>query len=503
MITLTLGLALLVAGYFVYGRLAERAFGVDPRRATPAVRLYDGVDYTPMPLWRVFMIQFLNIAGLGPIFGAILGAMYGPMAYLWIVLGCVLMGGCHDFFAGMLSVREEGRSLPDLVGKYLGGGMRWALSAFTMVLLVAVGVAFVSGPAKLLQALAGGELLYWILGIFGYYILATVLPVNKIIGRIYPVFGAALLFMAVGVAAALYANGLSGELAIRELSLADFRNFHADSARNPLFPMLFVVISCGAISGFHATQSTMMARCLRNERQARPAFYGAMAAEGIVALIWATVAINYFGGPEQLNATLTSKIPGGDTLADPAWIVNTVCTNWLGTLGAALAIIGVVACPITSGDTAFRSARLIVADFLRIGQKKMSSRLAVTLPLFAAGFALTFGLKDEFATLWQFVGISNQFLAVLVLWTASMYFAAHGKRHWMASIPATFLTVVCVSYLMIAPHKSGGLALPATAGHIAGAAAGAASLALFLRTARRRYHNKNTGDGNNPQESTN
>ncbi|HNQ68433.1 MAG TPA: carbon starvation CstA family protein [Bacteroidales bacterium] len=453
MITFTVSIIILVAGYFLYGKFAASYFGADSTRITPAVAVNDGVDYTPMPLWKIFIIQFLNIAGLGPIFGAILGAAYGPMAYIWIVLGCIFMGAGHDYFSGMLSIRNNGASLPELVGKYLGNGTRNFLRFFTLILLIFVGVAFVSGPAKLLSVLTGGGLQIWLYIIFGYYFIATLFPINKIIGKVYPFFGAVLLLMAIMVAIVMIFKYSNGSINIHELNIHDFKNFHRNPQSNLLYPMMFIVISCGAISGFHATQSPLMARCLKNEKHARPAFYGAMVAEGIVTIIWATAAMNYFGDVHGLNYTLNTPTQ------DPAWIVNEICNSWLGKVGAAIAIIGVVVCPVTTGDTAFRSARLTIADSIKYNQKSIKSRLIIAVPIFIVGFLLTFLLNEQFGTVWKFVGISNQILAAITLWTIAMYFALNKKNHLIMSIPAFILTVICFTYLIIAPVKTGGLGI--------------------------------------------
>ena len=355
MLTFIISIGLLIVAYFTYGKFVERFFGASSTIATPVKRLADGVDYHELKPWRIFVIQFLNIAGLGPIFGAILGAAYGPMAYIWIVIGCIFMGATHDYFSGMLSIRHDGTSLPDIVGKYLGNNVRKFMTFFTGFLLLAVGVSFVNGPADLLGNLTNMSMTPWLYVIFAYYILATLLPIDKIIGKIYPFMGLALIFMAVAVGSYLLYGGFSGKLYIEELTFDTMKNMHADPANNILFPMLFIVISCGAISGFHATQSPMMARCMTDEKYGRPIFYGAMISEGIVAMIWATAAMAYFGGAEGLNAAATA----GKT---PAIIVDAICNSWLGRFGAIIAIIGVVVCPITSGDTAIRSMRLIIAD---------------------------------------------------------------------------------------------------------------------------------------------
>jgi carbon starvation protein CstA len=486
MITLLSSILLLILGYIIYGRVMDRFFGMDPARETPAVKINDGIDYVPLPPWKIFMIQFLNIAGLGPIFGAVLGAMYGPVAYLWIVLGAIFMGGVHDYFSGMLSIRMSGASLPEIVGKYLGNTMRTFLRVFTLLLLIFVGVAFVTGPAKLLQTMTSLDLRIWLYIIFGYYLLATLLPINKIIGRIYPLFGASLLIMALGIGGAILFKNINGTLDLQELTLGSFRNLHIKSDSNFLYPMLFIVISCGAISGFHATQSPMMARCLKNESQGRKIFYGAMIAEGVVAIIWATAAMNYFGDVNGLNYTLTNPLLSDPSITpDPAWVVNEICNSWLGRAGAIFAVIGVVACPVTSGDTAFRSARLTIADMFSFKQESLKSRLMVSIPIFVVGFILTFILKDEFGRIWKFVGISNQSLATIVLWTIAMYLALKRKIHWFVSIPATFLTAVCITYLLVAPNRSAGLGINTSTGYIIGAIAGISVLIIFLLAVKR------------------
>lgn len=484
MITFLVCIAALVTGFFLYGRLVDRFFGADPSRATPAVSKQDGVDYIPLPTWKVFVIQFLNIAGLGPIFGAILGAAYGPMAYLWIVLGCIFMGAVHDYFSGMLSLRNGGANMPDLVGKYMGHGIKKAMTVLVCFLLLAVGVSFVTGPADLLQSLTGWDKTIWLYVVFAYYILATMLPIDKIIGSVYPLFGAVLLFMAVGIFGALVAGDFMGTVEMQELSLSSFHNFHSDPGNNVLVPMLFVVISCGAISGFHSTQSPLMSRCLKNERYARPVFYGAMIAEGIVAMIWAAAAMAYFGGPEGLNHAATEgiMIDGVLTKVTPAIAVDMICKSWLGKFGAVIAILGVIVCPITSGDTAFRSLRLTVADLTKYDQKKIFRRLVICIPVFALAY---FCCMMDFSTVWQYVGICNQLLAAFVLWMATSYLIGEGKPHWMVSLPAAFLTFVCVSYFFIAPYKAGGLHLAPLIGYIAGAAAAIALLIYFIIKGRK------------------
>lgn len=484
MITFIVSVLILIGGYFIYGRYVERHFGTDPERQTPAYAREDGVDYQPMPTWKVFVIQFLNIAGLGPIFGAIMGAAYGPAAYLWIVFGCIFMGAAHDFFSGMLSIRGGGTNMPDIIGENLGRRMRTVMNIVVSFLLLAVGVSFVTGPADLIASLSGVDKEIWLYVIFAYYILATLLPVDKIIGSVYPFMGAALLFMALGVGVMLVAGALNGSLELVELTPATLKNWHSDPQNNILIPMLFVVVSCGAISGFHSTQSPLMARCLKNEKYARPVFYGSMIAEGIVAIIWATAAMAYFGGPEGLNDAATNgiMINGVLTKVTPAIAVDLICRSWLGKLGAVIAIIGVIACPITSGDTAFRSLRLTIADFLKSDQKPLLKRLVVSIPIFVVAFVCC---KLDFSTIWKYVGISNQVLATIVLWTVAAYFIKKGKAHWMCSIPATFLTFVCVSYFIMAPHSGGGLHLSPALGYLTGASV-AVGLFIFCVVKARR-----------------
>lgn len=484
MVTFLVCIFALVLGYVFYGKFVDRFFGSDPSRKTPALTDADGVDYIAMPTWKVFVVQFLNIAGLGPIFGAILGAAYGPMAYLWIVIGCIFMGAVHDFFSGMLSVRNDGANMPDLVGKYMGRKVKKVMTVLVCFLLLAVGVSFVTGPADLLQTLTGWDKMIWLYIVFAYYILATLLPIDKIIGSVYPLFGAVLLFMAVGIFGAMVVGDIKGTVEIQELSLSSFRNYHADPGNNVLIPMLFVVISCGAISGFHSTQSPLMARCLKNEKHARPVFYGAMIAEGIVAMIWAAAAISYFGGPEGLNQAATEgiMIDGVLTKVTPAIAVDMICKSWLGKFGAVIAIIGVIVCPITSGDTAFRSLRLTVANLAKYDQKKIGRRLVICVPAFILAY---FCCMMDFSTIWQYVGICNQLLAAFVLWMATSYLIGQKKPHWMTSIPATFLTFVCVSYFFIAPFKAGGLHLPPVAGYCVGAAAAIALLIFFIYKGRK------------------
>ncbi|ATU97591.1 carbon starvation protein A [Aeromonas salmonicida] len=433
MIWFFLCVGLLVAGYFIYGKFIERIFGPKPERATPAITMADGVDYVPMSDKKVYLVQLLNIAGVGPIFGPILGALYGPVAMLWIVFGCIFAGAVHDYFSGMLSVRAKGASVPTVVGEHLGTVAKHFMNLFAVVLLMLVGVVFVLSPAGLLANLTSTDLVYWIVAIFAYYILATIVPIDKIIGRFYPIFGALLVFMSVGLIIGLIVSGKG----FYNTGM-DFSNLHPTEL--PLWPLLFITIACGAVSGFHATQSPLMARCMQNEKSGRFIFYGAMIGEGVIALIWCTLGLSFYDSTEALNATMAS---GG-----PAAVVHEVSTSLLGTVGGILAILGVVILPITSGDTAFRSARLIVADFLNLTQKPMAKRLLIAIPMFILGFIIS---KAEFGVIWRYFGWANQTTAVIMLWAAAAYLAKEGKLHWVCTIPAMFMTAVVFTYLANAP----------------------------------------------------
>ena len=441
MISFLISIGVLVGGYFVYGLLVEKVFGIEVNRATPAITRGDGVDFVPMPTWKVFLIQFLNIAGLGPIFGAIMGIMFGPAAFLWIVLGTIFAGAVHDYISAMMSIRADGASLPEIVGRELGRGVMNAMRGFSILLLVLVGAVFVLTPADLLSTLTPDYMdrLFWIVVIFGYYILATLLPIDKLIGRFYPVFGAALLFMALGLLIYL----LFGGVVIPDGFSDGLYSRHPQG--NPIFPMMFVSIACGAISGFHATQSPLMARCLKNEKLARPVFYGAMVAEGLVALIWAAATIAFMGGYDKLAEYIGQ---GGTT----GTVVHTISLEWLGVAGGLLAMMGVIFAPVTSGDTALRSARLIAADFLRMPQKKIWHRLALSLPLFVLVFVI---MLIDFKVLWLYFAWANQTLAVFTLWAATVYLARKGKAYVITLLPAVFMTAVSVSYLLFAPRPEG------------------------------------------------
>ena len=466
-----ISLAVLVGGYFLYGLLAEKVFGTDPARTMPAYSKTDGVDFMPMPTWKVFLIQFLNIAGLGPIFGAIMGVMYGPAAFIWIVAGTIFGGAVHDFISAMMSIRSDGESLPELIGRQLGMPARQIMRLLSIVLLVLVGAVFVITPSNLMASMtpgwAGTE--FWMAVIFSYYLLATLLPVDKLIGRFYPVFGFALLFMAAGLSAVLIFGGHS----IPVDFAGGFDSRYGNDGVHSVFPMMFVSIACGAVSGFHATQSPMMARCLKNEKLARPVFYGAMVAEGIVALIWAAAAITFTGGYDGLREYMATHNGAGD-------LVHDISVGWLGTVGGILAILGVVAAPVTTGDTALRSARLIVADMLHISQKPLLKRLLVSLPLFAGAFIL---MMIDFNILWRYFAWTNQCPAAITLWGCTVFLARAGRAYVLTLLPAMFMTAVVVCYIFFAPHPEGfGLGMPVAASIAAATVVLATAMfALWLR----------------------
>ena len=449
MVSFFLSVLALVLGYLFYGRLVERVFAPDPSRATPAVTRADGIDYIPLPTWKVFMIQFLNIAGTGPIFGAIMGAKFGPASYLWIVLGCIFGGAVHDYFSGMLSLRNDGAGLPDLIGKYLGKRAKTVMLCFSILLLVLVGAVFVYSPAVILKDLAGDgtgtSFMIWAGVIFVYYIIATMLPIDKIIGRIYPLFAVALIFMAIALMAGLIIK--SPDLPELWDGLQN-RSQTWGGKGQAIWPYMFVTIACGAISGFHATQSPLMARCLKNEKLGRPVFYGSMITEGLVALIWAAVSSYFFfaGGAAEVGGTFADAAPT---------VVTKVSRAWLGVFGSILALIGVVAAPITSGDTALRSARLIIADFLHFDQKPVGKRLVISLPLFGvAALMLWFNIANEdgFNVIWRYFGWANQTLAVFTLWAITVYLSRERQGNWylMTLLPACLMTAVSVTYISIA-----------------------------------------------------
>ena len=456
MITFCISLVLLVLGYLFYGKFVEKVFGPDDR-ITPALRINDGVDYILLPSWKIFMIQFLNIAGTGPIFGAIMGAKFGPAAYLWIVFGCIFAGATHDYLSGMLSIRNNGAGLPELVGKYLGNGVKNVMLVFTVLLLVLVGAVFVKSPADILTSMFDNGML-WIVLIFAYYIIATMMPVDKIIGKIYPIFAFSLLFMAAALMVVLFVRWYDlpelWETGI--VSLGKLK--HPETFTDDLFPALFITIACGAISGFHATQSPLMARCMKNEHLGRPIFYGSMITEGIVALVWATVASYFFYGSPAPGYEIMQGVKDGYATGAPV-VVNLICNDWLGVFGGILAMLGVVAAPITSGDTALRSARLIVADWLHMEQKSIAKRLSISIPIFLVTMGLLIWQMENvsgFNVLWGYFGWANQALSVFTLWTLTVYLAKNRPAYfWVTLIPALFMTAVCTSFIMISKTAFG------------------------------------------------
>ena len=443
MITFLICLVLLVVAYFAHGSYLERVCKIDPRRAVPSQSLYDGVDYVPMSRWRTFLIQLLNIAGIGPIFGAIMGACFGPVAFLWITLGGIFMGAMHDFLSGVMLVRNEGLSISEIVGRYMGRATLQFMRIFSIILLILVGVVFLRSPASILGEMIPSVSYWWWIGIIiVYYFVATLLPIDKIIGKLYPLFGAALIFMAIGLAGVI----LFGDYSVPELSLSTLRNYQPNAESLPIVPTLFITIACGAISGFHATQSPLMARCIKSEGDCRSVFYGAMITESIIALIWAAIAMAFFHGPDKLAIALAEH---GNSAA---WVVNTISTSTLGIVGGILAVLGVVAAPITSGDTAFRSARLIVADSLHIEQRSIPKRLLISIPIFAIGLLLNF---IDFDVVWRYFSWTNQALATVVLWTIVVYHRREGYNIWVALLPAIFMTYICSSFVFISDQFFG------------------------------------------------
>ncbi|MBC9798529.1 carbon starvation CstA family protein [Sinomicrobium weinanense] len=441
MVSFLISMVVLVIGYFVYGTIVEKVFGINPGNKTPAVKFNDKVDFVPLPAWKVFLIQFLNIAGLGPIFGAIAGAMFGPAAFIWIVVGSIFAGGVHDYLSGMLSVRHNGLSISEIVGVYLGKYLKQVMRVFIIVLLIFVGTVFLVGPAKIIAEMFqnGWGTGMWIAIILVYYILSTLLPIDKIISKLYPLFGIAMLIMAIGLIIALF----SGVYHIPEITGATMRNMTINPEKTSLFPILFVTIACGAISGFHATQSPLMSRCIRSEKEGKKIFFGAMITEGIVALIWAAAAMAFFGNVEGLNFAMA------DHENNAAWAAHEITNGMLGNIGGILAVIGLVAAPITSGDTAFRSARLILADIFNYDQKLLKKRLLMSGPLFIIALILS---QIEFGIIWRYFAWSNQVLAMVVLWTVTAYLMYKDKLYIISLVPAIFMTLVCSTYILLAPE---------------------------------------------------
>lgn len=448
MISFIICLALLIGGYFVYGKLVENTFAPDDRE-TPAVRINDGVDYVVMPQWKLFLVQLLNIAGLGPIFGAMQGALWGPVVFLWITFGTIFAGGVHDYFSGMLSERNDGASISEVCGIYLGNVMKNVMRVFSVVLLVMVGTVFAVGPAGLIVTLLGNKGItgllanpeFWLWIILLYYFIATFISIDKIIGRIYPIFGICLIIMALGVIIGIFTNP---NYTILEI-WSHFTNMHPDG--KPIWSFMFITVACGAISGFHSTQSPLMARCMKSEKQGHFVFYGAMVAEGVIALIWAAAGCAIYKVTGGLSTGLSEILANGQSAA-----IYDVCIKTMGGIGVALAMIGVIVCPITSGDTAFRSARLVLADWFKIDQNKLQKRLILCVPLLAVG---AFVGHLDYAIVWRYFSWTNQTLAMIVLWTASMYLFREKKNYWITAVPATFMSAVSMTYFFCADECLG------------------------------------------------
>ena len=468
MISLLVSIAVLVVGYVVYSRIAEKIFAPDDRE-TPAIAINDGVDCVPMKPWKSFLIQLLNIAGTGPIFGALMGAVFGPVVFLWIVFGSILGGAVHDYMSGMISSRHGGASIAELSGTYLGKAAKWIMRVFSVVLLILCGTVFVTSPAGLLDALTPDWMngTFWAVVILVYYLLATLLPIDKLIGKLYPVFGVLLLVMAVAVIGGILFSG--GEYHIPEITL---QNLYPDGT--PVWPYMFITVACGAVSGFHATQSPMIAKCIRSEKEGRAVFYGAMICEAVIALVWAAAGVAFYGATDML----------GEALLDGASnVVYEISTGLLGVFGGVLAVAGVIVCPITSGDTAFRSARLILAETFRLDQKKIKNRLLITIPLLVIGGLLTwFAIADDngFQIIWRYFSWSNQTLAMIALWVSTAYLIKKGKYRFgslITAFPATFMTAVSVTYILTAQE---GFRLSAAIAYPVGAGVAAALFVIYL-----------------------
>ena len=482
MVSFLICLAILVGGYFTYGKVVDSAFNPDDRE-TPAVAINDGVDYVVMPQWKLFLVQLLNIAGLGPIFGALSGAMWGPIVFLWITFGTVFAGAVHDYFAGMLSERNNGASISEVTGIYLGGTMKNVMRVFSVILLIMVGTVFAVGPAGLIKTLfvksgaAEGSVVtnaaFWLAIIIVYYFIATFISVDKVIGKVYPVFGMCLIIMAVGVAFGTMTSGT----AVPEI-WNNFTNMHPKAT--PVWAFMFITVACGAISGFHATQSPLMARCLKSERQGHFVFYGAMIAEGIIALIWAAAGVTLLG------VNTLSEMGGGN-----ANTVYEICTMTMGKVGTILAMLGVIACPITSGDTAFRSARLTLADWFKLDMGNWKTRLFLCIPVLGIGAFLGFGNTlgfIDYQIIWRYFSWSNQTLAMIVLWAGAMYLAQNKRNYWVCAVPATFMSAVSMTYFMMAGECMGLIEFfknNKSVGYPVGIVFAVAMLALFLSKAKK------------------
>ncbi len=468
MISLFISFAVLIIGYLVYSRVTEKVFSPDGRK-TPAVKENDGVDRVPMKTWKAFLVQLLNIAGTGPIFGALMGAVFGPVVFLWIVLGSILGGAVHDYMSGMISERHDGASIAELSGNYIGKWLKWVMRIFSVVLLVLCGTVFVTSPAELLANLTPDWMssTFWAIIILAYYLLATLLPIDKLIGKLYPVFGVLLIVMAGAVIGGIIFSG--GKYTIPEISL---KNLHPDGT--PVWPYMFITVACGAISGFHATQSPMISKCITSEKVGRKVFYGAMISESVIALVWAAAGVAFYGTTQLLNEALA----GGASN-----VVYEISTGVLGTFGGILAIAGVVICPITSGDTAFRGARLILGETFNLEQKKIKNRLIITIPLLAVGGLLTwFAMANDkgFGIIWRYFSWSNQTLAMISLWIATAYLVKKGKNRFgsfLTAFPATFMSAVCMTYILTSQE---GFRLSTAISYPIGAAFAVALFILYI-----------------------
>ena len=478
MITFVICLVILILGYVFYGKLVDNVFQPDDRE-TPAVKINDGVDYVVLPQWKLFLVQLLNIAGLGPIFGALQGALWGPVVFLWITFGTIFAGAVHDYFAGMLSERNEGKSISEVCGIYLGPLMKNVMRIFSVILLVMVGTVFAVGPAGLIVALLKNNGVtdsifvsteFWLWVIIIYYFIATFISIDAIIGRIYPLFGICLIIMAVGVIIGIYTNP---GYTIPEL-WSNFHNMHP--ANTPVWSFMFITVACGAISGFHATQSPIMARCLKSEKQGHFVFYGAMVAEGIIALIWAAAGCSIYAIDGGKMTGLQAALANGQSAA-----IYDVCKSTMGGVGVALAMIGVIVCPVTSGDTAFRSARLTLADWFKVDQKNWGLRLAIAAPLLGIG---AFVGHLNYTMVWRYFSWSNQTLAMIVLWTGSMYLVKNKKNFWITVVPATFMSAVSMTYFFCAPECLGALGFTTKIAYPAGIILAIIFLAIFLMVAK-------------------
>ena len=448
----------LIASYFIYGKVVERVAGVDETRETPAYRLEDGVDYVPMSRIKSFLVHFLNIAGLGPIFGAIQGALFGPAAFLWITIGTIFIGGVHDFFSGFMSLREDGLTMPNIVTKYLGTKIEKILAVLLVVTGVLVSATFAKGAADLLSNLTQIPVLICLTVIFIYFLIATVFPVDKIIGRIYPIFGVLLLIMAVVMTGGVIINPA--------YTIPEFTTQGLYLTEKSIFPYLFITIACGAISGFHASQSPIVARCMENENDARPVFFGAMVVEGLVALCWAAIAMAFFHGQPQLAAVYG---------ASPSLAVNEMATALAGPVGLVLTVIGVVICPITSGDTALRSARITIADSLKLNNEKINARLKLAIPLFLVSFGLTF---IDFSLIWRYFAWSQLIVATIVLYSAAAYLIKKEQQYLIALAPAVVCTLIAFAYIL---QASEGLRLPRMIANVISVIATIAVTAIFIK----------------------